>query len=925
MLQKVLKKFMGSKSERSVKKMRPLVASINALEPRFEAMTDRELRLMTDEFRTRHENGESLDSMMQEAFAVCREAARRVLGMRPYDVQLIGAIMLDNGKVTEMRTGEGKTLTATMPVYLNGLSGRGVHVVTVNDYLARRDAEWMGRLYRFLGLTVGVIYAGMSDEDRKAAYLSDITYGQNNEFGFDYLRDNLKMRLEDYAQRELNYAIVDEVDSILIDEARTPLIISGPSAQSSKLYYKINAIIPFLKEEQDYTLDEKAMACSLTDMGVDRVEKRLGVGSLFDPSNIDYLHHVNTALRAHTLFKRDQHYLVEDSQIVIVDEFTGRKMTGRRWSDGLHQAVEAKEGLKVGEENQTLATITFQNYFRMYNKLSGMTGTADTEAGEFHKIYNLEVVVIPTNRPIDRDDEDDYIYVNEPAKYRAILDDIRDCRERGQPVLVGTTNVERNEFVGKLLEQANIPFQMLNAKAHASEADIVALAGQPGAITVATNMAGRGTDIILGGNPELLAVQACGVEEGPEYDAALEQQLKTCAADRQHVVQAGGLRVIGTERHESRRIDNQLRGRAGRQGDPGSSRFYMSLDDDLLRIFGGEKLKLWMARFKVPEDEPITHRMVTKVIESSQTKVEARNFDIRKNLLEYDDVMNEQRKHIYELRRRALEGREIHEWLSGAVNDVASGLVDQHCPEGALAEDWDLDAIINHAKNTWGLEVDWTGVDTGSFTAMEQYMMTALTDHYEARCQKIADQLYRLHEHEEDATPEYYWGRWVEYEQEQLLRTVDSSWKNHLLAMDHLREGIHLEAYAQKDPKMVYKKEAFNYFEQLLAITRVNVVETLFRVEVRSEEQIEELKREREERARQLADEQKAMHAEAQSLVGGGTNAAGVAQPQRTASGKQQPDRREAPKVGRNDPCPCGSGKKYKKCCIGSDQAAQQA
>jgi preprotein translocase subunit SecA len=939
----LLKKLLGTKNERTIKKWRPLVVRVADLEPTFQAKSDDELRAMTGTFRERIGNGEPLDSVLPESFACVREASVRTLGMRHYDVQVVGAIALHRGMISEMKTGEGKTLVATMPLYLNALSGRGAHLVTVNDYLARRDAEWMGRIYGFLGMNVGVIVHGLTDGQRQDAYGSDITYGQNNEFGFDYLRDNMKFRLQDYVQRELNFAIVDEVDSILIDEARTPLIISGPAEGSSKLYYRINAIIPFLKADEDYVNDEKSMSVSLTDAGVDKVARRLGMAKpedLFDPENIELLHHVNTGLRAHALFKRDQHYLVEGGEIIIVDEFTGRKMPGRRWSDGLHQAVEAKEGLKVQEENQTLATITFQNYFRMYDKLAGMTGTADTEAEEFHKIYKLDVLVIPTNRPIIRDDHDDWIYTTERGKFRAIAADIKESHEKGQPVLVGTTSVEKNEFLSKLLRREGVPHEVLNAKNHANEAIIVAQAGRKGTVTIATNMAGRGTDIILGGNPEYTAAQMAGVNEGPEYEAALEGAHELCAAGREEVLAAGGLRVVGTERHESRRIDNQLRGRAGRQGDPGSTRFYLSLEDDLLRIFGGENVKKWMDRLKVPEDEPIFHKWVNKVIASSQRKVEARNFDIRKGLLEYDDVMNQQRSTIYGLRRQTLEGGTTHDWIKDAVADVAYMAANRHCPEDALAEDWDMETLVESAKSEWTLDLDLDDVDTGSFDEIAAHLSSSLQAHYEARAHKIADQLYLLHEDEEGATPEHYWDRWLEYEREQLLRQVDRNWRMHLQGVDHLREGIHLEAYGQRDPKLIYKKAAFEYFQNLLETIKEGVTGTLFRVVVRDDAQIERLKREREEAARKLMEQQQEMHAQAEQLVGAGGVQVGdrvrVGAPQGrpgapvqgrppVPTGPMIPIKRRAPKVGRNDPCPCGSGRKYKKCCMLQDSAGAPA
>jgi len=925
MFQAVMQKVIGSKNDRTLKKMQPIVSRVAELEATFEGYSDQDLQAMTGRFRERLANGESLEDILPETFAVVREAAKRVLGMRHYDVQVFGAIALHRGTVVEMKTGEGKTLVATMPVYLNALTQKGVHVVTVNDYLAKRDAEWMGRLYNFLGMDVGVIVQGMSDMVRQQGYACDITYGQNNEFGFDYLRDNMKFRLEDYVQRSHNFAIVDEVDSILIDEARTPLIISGPAAGSSKLYYRVNAIIPFLKADQDYVVDEKSMVVTLTDNGINKVEDRLGLENLFDTEQIEILHHVNTGMRAHILFKRDQHYLIEDGKIVIVDEFTGRKMPGRRWSDGLHQAIEAKEGLKVQEENWTLATVTFQNFFRMYETLAGMTGTADTEAEEFHKIYKLDVLVVPTNKPIQRQDEEDYIYTTERGKFHAILKDIQDCHQRGQPVLVGTGSVEKNEFLASLLTKEGIPHEILNAKQHAREADIVAQAGRLKGVTVSTSMAGRGTDIVLGGNPELLAAShAAKVGIGqdpdddtplldlPEYQELLEAFRVQCTAEKKDVLAAGGLRVISTERHESRRIDNQLRGRAGRQGDVGSSQFYLSLEDDLLRIFGGENLKKWMDRLKVPEDEPIFHKWVTRVIESSQTKVEARNFDIRKNLLEYDDVMNQQRSTVYGLRRQTLEGRDTHAWVVDAVLDVAYLVSNNFCPEGSTSEEWDIDGLVAHAKKEWDLTVDLSDADVTRFVEISDTLGAQLKAQYEARVDKIASQLHELHDGEEEATVEHYHSRWMEYEREQMLRSVDRNWRLHLQAIDHLREGIHLEAYGQRDPKLVYKKEAFEYFQNLLATIRETVVDVLFRVEVKDDDQIERLKRDREEKARKLREQQQATHAQAESLVGGGAFGSGGRAGVR--ADEKSPIRRAAPKVGRNDQCPCGSGKKYKKC-----------
>lgn len=941
----ILKKIFGTRNDRLLKKMQPLVARINDLEPRFEAMKDEELLGLTAHFRERLRNGEDLDSLLPEAFAAVREASKRTTGMRHFDVQLIGGIALHRGMIAEMKTGEGKTLVATLPLYLNALAldpkdpsrGMGVHLVTVNDYLAKRDAEWMGPIYKALGMTVGVIVHGLSDRERKAAYLCDITYGTNNEFGFDYLRDNMKFSLEDMVHRYydfgtvdgqrkcFHYAIVDEVDSILIDEARTPLIISGPAEESSDIYYTVNAIVPTLRRDEDYIVDEKARTVTLTESGVEKVERRLGVKNLYDGENVELVHHVYQALKAHTLFKRDVHYVVEDGKVIIVDEFTGRKMPGRRWSDGLHQAIEAKEGLKIEEENQTLATITFQNYFRMYKKLAGMTGTADTEAEEFARIYNLEVLVVPTHKPMIRRDEEDVVYKTERAKFMAVIEDIKDCYRRGQPVLVGTTSVEKSELVSRLLKKEGIPHHVLNAKNHALEAQIIAQAGRKGAVTISTNMAGRGTDILLGGNPEGLAKAHCESTDSEKYRELLEKFKEQCAREHEEVVALGGLRVIGTERHESRRVDNQLRGRAGRQGDPGSSRFYLSLEDDLLRIFGGETIKNLMERLNVPDDEPIVHRWVTKAIESAQKRVEQHNFEIRKNLLEYDNVMNQQRQTIYDLRRKVLEGKEVRAMVHAAIEQYALMLLDRFCPEAQNPEEWDWEGLSKEVERSLRLSIDVAPLKAdpkGSVDAFVQMLQKA----YEEKVERLISRLVDLRlpppldlegvdfdqkAYEEDRAKvrQAIEAQWRAYEAEHYLRTIDSLWKNHLYAMDHLREGIYLEAYAQKDPKVIYKKEAFELFKQLLDLINETVVTRLFRVEVQDDLSVERLQRLR----RQVT-----------MYYGRGTLPGAPPQDGRGSqeAPKAQRERPATAKVGRNDPCPCGSGKKYKKCCLPKELAA---
>ncbi|PNU19505.1 preprotein translocase subunit SecA [Geothermobacter hydrogeniphilus] len=893
MIGALVKKVVGSKNERTIKRMQPQVDLINSLEPRMQALDDEQLRGKTAEFKQRLEQGEPLDDLLPEAFAVVREAAVRVLGMRHFDVQLVGGMVLHQGKIAEMKTGEGKTLVATLPSYLNALTGRGVHVVTVNDYLAKRDSEWMGQVHRFLGLRVGCIVHGLNEQQRQEAYGCDVTYGTNNEFGFDYLRDNMKFALEDYVQREHHFAIVDEVDSILIDEARTPLIISGPSETSSELYYSVNRIIPSLKKGEmiehrdgkigqsvkeytgDYTVDEKAKAASLTEEGVAKVEKLLGVDNLYEPGNIEILHHVNQALKAHALFKRDVDYVVKDGEVQIVDEFTGRLMPGRRWSDGLHQAVEAKEGVKIESENQTLATITFQNYFRMYEKLSGMTGTADTEAAEFQEIYKLDVVVVPTNRPMQRKDQPDVIYKTEKDKFNAVVEDIRRCHEKGQPVLVGTISIENSERLHELLKKKGVPHNVLNAKHHEQEAYIVAQAGRKGAVTIATNMAGRGTDIVLGGNPEMLARrQAQDAEDFEQaFAEALEHFKPICAAEREAVLAAGGLYILGTERHESRRIDNQLRGRSGRQGDPGESRFYLGLDDDLLRIFGSERVAYVMDKLKIPEGEPIEHGMISKAIENAQKKVEAHNFEIRKHLIEYDDVMNRQREVIYQQRREVLAGENIRETVDGIVTEMVQDMIDAFCPDKVQAPDWNWKSLIDDCHAQFFLRP--TLPEPTPDLTREQLEEVLIE---QAR--------QRLDEKRDDFTPPVF----DHLMKVLLLQSIDSQWKDHLLSIDYLKEGIGLRGYGQKNPKEEYKREAYELFMEMMGRIRQEVVQKLFRVQLVREEEVEKM--EQEERRQRLA-------------IG---RTGGPAPAARTP--KVNPE-----KIGRNEPCPCGSGKKYKKCC----------
>ena len=838
MLDNILKKIFGTKNDRELKRLSLLLREINNLEPAMTALNDEELKAKTPYFREKLKNGFSLDDILTEAFATAREASRRTLGMRPFDVQIIGGIALHEGKIAEMKTGEGKTLAATMPLYLNALEGKGCHVVTVNDYLARRDAEWMGPIYKFLGLTVGVIIHGLDDPERREAYHCDITYGTNNEFGFDYLRDNMKFTLDDYVQREFNYAIVDEVDSILIDEARTPLIISGPSDESTDKYYKINQIIPRLKKDKDYSIEEKSRTVVLTEDGVAHVEKLLNVQNLYEPRNIEIVHHVNQALRAHTLFKRDVDYLVKDGQVVIVDEFTGRVMPGRRYSDGLHQALEAKENVKIERENQTLASITFQNYFRMYKKLAGMTGTADTEAAEFKKIYNLDVLVIPTNMPMIREDHNDLIYKTEREKINAVIGEVKTLNKERRPVLIGTISIEKSEMLSKHLLRAGIKHHVLNAKNHEKEAEIVAQAGQAGMVTISTNMAGRGTDIKLG--------------EG--------------------VAELGGLHILGTERHESRRIDNQLRGRSGRQGDRGSSRFYLSLEDDLLRIFGAERISGIMDKIGIEEDQPIEHKYISRAIENAQKRVEGQNFDIRKHLLDYDDVMNRQRKVIYEQRKKVLRGDNLWADTEEMIEEIIDNILSEFVDEKTKKEDINFKGLDDALLKQFNIRFDLANTDqTGDGqSAIREWIIQGVQKY--------------LRDKEKEFGPELmnYLMKVI------MLQAIDVQWKEHLLAMDHLREGIGLRGYAQKDPVREYQREGYDMFMEMIARIKMDVLEKLCLIRIQREEEVEAIRQKQK-----------------QDYV--------------MSRGEDTPEKKtvkhEGPKTGRNDPCPCGSGKKYKKCC----------
>ena len=914
----LLKKVFGSRNDRLLKQFRKHVATINGFEPKFEPLSDADLRAKTDEFRERLAAGATLGDLLPEAFAVVREASKRVFGMRHFDVQLIGGMVLHDGKIAEMRTGEGKTLMATLPVYLNALAGRGVHVVTVNDYLARRDAQWMGRLYNFLGMSVGVVVPQQSNEEKIAAYRADITYGTNNEFGFDYLRDNMEYRVEDRRQRTLVYAIVDEVDSILIDEARTPLIISGQAEDHTELYVRMNAVPPLLERMQSepkpqepepeghYWVDEKNHQVYLSEAGHEQAEgvlTRLGLlpegQSLYEPRNITLMHHLMAALRGHNLFHRDQHYVVQDGEVVIVDEFTGRLMIGRRWSDGLHQAVEAKEGVKIQLENQTLASITFQNYFRMYEKLAGMTGTADTEAYEFQEIYGLETVIVPTNRPMIREDQNDQIFKTAGEKFNAILDDIRDCQQRGQPVLVGTTSIENSELLSELLVKAGLKHEVLNAKQHAREAEIVAQAGKPGHITIATNMAGRGTDIVLGGSIERLIELVRGDESlsDSEKQAAIDKIRIEWQPLNDTVRAAGGLRIIGTERHESRRIDNQLRGRAGRQGDPGSSRFYLSLEDPLMRIFAGDRVRAIMERLKLPEGEPIEAGMVSRSIETAQRKVEGRNFDIRKQLLEYDDVANDQRKVLYAQRNQVLESESISEIVADLRSGSFTELVHRFVPPGSVEEQWDIPALQMALEGDLQVAVplDQMIRETKSFSdedLLEQVLLAAERV-YQGKLELVGQE------------------SWSSFERSIMLQVIDSQWREHLSALDHLRQGIHLRGYAQKNPKQEYKREAFELFSGMLDRVRDEVIRLLMTVRVQTQEQVEQAEQ---EAAQQHMQNVQYQHADFDEAAEAEAQAAPAAQPAQPVGDHPGTVRNLLPKVGRNDPCPCGSGKKYKQC-----------
>ena len=909
MLPKLLTSIFGSRNERLLKEYRRTVTKINALEPTLEGLSDDQLRAKTEEFKQRVAKGESLDALLPEAFAVVREGSKRVFKMRHFDVQLLGGMALHNGKIAEMRTGEGKTLTATLPVYLNALTGQGVHLVTVNDYLARRDAEWMGKLYNFLGLSVGINLPQMPREDKQAAYAADITYGTNNEYGFDYLRDNMVYEVADRVQRPLNYAIVDEVDSILIDEARTPLIISGQAEDHTEMYVRINAVVPHLKkqigeadprtgegviEPGDFTADEKSRQVFLTEAGHENAERLLAEAgllvegaSLYDAANITLMHHLYAALRAHHLFNKDQHYVVQNGEVTIVDEFTGRLMSGRRWSDGLHQAVEAKEGVHIQAENQTLASITFQNYFRMYKKLAGMTGTADTEAFEFQSIYGLETLVIPPNRVLARKDQLDLVYKTAKEKYTAIAADIKECHERGQPVLVGTTSIENSELIAQLLTQQGLPHQVLNAKQHAREAEIVAQAGRPGMVTIATNMAGRGTDIVLGGNIEkdIQNIEADASLDEAAKAAKIEALKKEQAELNAKVKELGGLRIIATERHESRRIDNQLRGRSGRQGDPGSSRFYLSLDDPLMRIFAGDRVRAIMDRLKMPEGEAIEAGIVSRSIESAQRKVEGHNFDMRKQLLEYDDVSNDQRKVIYQQRNEILETVDVAESIANLRKGALSDVVRTFVPANSLEEQWDLVSLEKVLAEEWQITVDLVKWVEGATSVEDEDVLNRVLEAgnqvYEAKVAIVGK------------------AQFAGYERMVLLQSIDTHWREHLSALDYLRQGIHLRGYAQKNPKQEYKREAFELFGQLLAVVKMDVTRTLLNVRIQTQEEAAQAAQAIEQQGEHLSNVTYT-HPNEDGSVATETDPATVAA--------------EVPRVGRNDPCPCGSGKKYKNC-----------
>ena len=882
----LLKKFFGTKNERDIKRLWPIVEKVNAIEGDYINLSDEDLKKSTSEFRSMIESGKTIDDILPLAFAVVREVSRRMLNMRHFDVQILGGVILHEGTIAEMKTGEGKTLAATLPVYLNALEGRGVHIVTVNDYLAKRDTQWMGPVYHFLGLSVGVIqhddsflydpsYLSTDKKldflrpcSRKEAYEADITYGTNNEFGFDFLRDNMKYELSEFSQRKLHYSIVDEVDSILIDESRTPLIISGPSEESTDKYYKIDKIIPRLKRETDYTIDEKAKTAILTEEGNSKVESLLGTGNLYDPANIEIVHHVLQGLKAHSLFKRDVDYVVKNNEVLIVDEFTGRLMPGRRWSDGLHQAIEAKEGVKIASENQTLATVTFQNYFRMYNKLAGMTGTADTEAAEFAKIYNLEVMVIPTHKNMIRNDCPDMIYKTEKGKFNAVVKEIENLHQQGQPILVGTISIEKSELLSHLLKRKGIPHSVLNAKYHESEAEIIAQAGRNGSVTIATNMAGRGTDIVLGGNPEGLARELLKDKQDysdDDWTRSLEKAQETCLQDRERVVSAGGLHILGTERHEARRIDNQLRGRSGRQGDPGSSRFYLSLEDDLMRIFGSERISNIMGKLGMDEDMPIENKMVTKAIENSQKRVEAHNFDIRKHLLDYDDVMNQQRTEIYSFRKEIFQSENLSDRVFSMVEDAVDEFLSIYCPDDKHIDEWDSKGLKDALFGMFSIVLD---IALNNRTALRDEIIEATKKAYEKKEADIGSDVMRY------------------LEKVVMLQVIDIQWKDHLFAMDHLKEGIGLRGYGQRDPLVEYKREAFEVFADMTSRISFEVLRRLFKIQVQKKESL-------------------------QSAPARQTN---LNYNRGEGPSPTQPKRR-GKKTGRNEPCPCGSGKKYKKCC----------
>ncbi len=905
MLNKVFGKVFGSRNDRQLKKLHATVEKINALEAPFEALSDDELRQKTEEFRERINKGETLDALLPEAFAAVREAGKRALEMRHFDVQLIGGMVLHQGKIAEMRTGEGKTLVATLPAYLNALSGKGVHVITVNDYLAKRDAEWMGKLYGFLGMTTGVTISGLDHAEKQAAYAADITYGTNNEYGFDYLRDNMAFSTAEKVQRGLNYAIVDEVDSILIDEARTPLIISGPADDSSERYKQINKLIPTLQRQElpaeggepegpgDYSVDEKAKQVFFTEEGHQKIEEMLAAEgllqegeSLYGSANIGLMHHLNAALKAHALFQKNVDYIVKNNEVVIVDEFTGRTMPGRRWSDGLHQAVEAKEGVKIQAESQTLAAITFQNYFRVYEKLSGMTGTADTEAFEFQQIYDLEVLVIPTHRPMKRIDYGDLVYLTVNEKYNAIIEDLKECHERNQPVLVGTASIESSELLSQALTKAGIKHEVLNAKQHEREAEIVAQAGRPGALTIATNMAGRGTDIVLGGNLEA-ELAALGASD----EKTIERVKNEWQKRHDQVLESGGLYIISTERHESRRIDNQLRGRSGRQGDPGSSRFYLSLEDNLMRIFASERVSSMMQKLGMEDGEAIEHPWVSKAIENAQRKVEGHNFDIRKQVLEFDDVANDQRKVIYDQRNELMEADDIYDTIEAIRNDVVNDLIDTYIPPQSIEEQWDVPGLEDALENEFSQRMpiaEWLEQDDALHEeTLRKRVLEEIEQAYAEKEAQVGAEVIR------------------HFEKAAMLQVLDGLWKEHLAAMDYLRQSIGLRGYAQKNPKQEFKRESFDMFTQLLDRIKLEVIKILSRVQIRAEEDVEAIEAQR----RNQMPPMQFQHAEAEAMGGG-------EQPLAQTEGEKsdEPFVREGRKVGRNEPCPCGSGKKYKQC-----------